>query len=239
MGMTEFQKDPNQGKTDQAKQEAAQLGETAKQQAAEVKDTAVNATQQVADTAKAEATQVVGEARDQIRGLLDQTMGEVRGRAAEGQGAIANSVRSLTSELGQMANESSASGPAAQLVGELANRGEQLSSWLENSEPADLLDEARRFAARRPGTFLAIAAGAGLLVGRLARGTREVVADEKEQVAPTQFATYPPTTSPYAPHHPEAGRLPGMAVPSEYDETGYPVNPPRYQQNDPFRPEGL
>ena len=47
------------------------------------------------------------------------------------------------------------------------------ASWLEQREPADLLDEVRNFARRRPGTFLIGAAVAGLAAGRLTRGLKD------------------------------------------------------------------
>ncbi len=37
-------------------------------------------------------------------------------------------------------------------------------------DPASLLDEAKSFARQRPGAFLLLAAGAGVLAGRLTRG---------------------------------------------------------------------
>ena len=46
----------------------------------------------------------------------------------------------------------------------------EVSHWLDNHEPSDLLDEVKRFARRRPGAFLALAAAAGVVAGRLTRG---------------------------------------------------------------------
>lgn len=244
--MTDFQNSTSgsaQGKADQAKQEAGQLGQTAKQQAAEVKDTAVQATSQVADTAKQEAAQVVDQAKDQIRGLIDTTLGEVRGRTKDGQSAVANTIKSLADELGQMTGANTTSGPVAQFAGDLADRGNRLSTWLENSEPDDVLVEVRRYAARRPGAFLAIAAGAGLLVGRLARGTKEVVSDEKQsREALTTYRQQQFTGTQYAGTEYTAG----YQRPVGYDEQGYPreglgtsTQPFGGQQDRPYDGEGL
>lgn len=231
--MTDFQNTTSgpQGKADQAKEEAAQLGENAKLQAAEVKDTAVNATAQVADAAKQEASQVVGEARDQVRGLIDTTLGEVRGRTKDGQSAVASTIQGLASELSELTNGQTTSGPVAQFAGDLAQRGEQLSTWLQNSEPDDVLVEVRRFAARRPGTFLAIAAGAGLLAGRLARGTREVVADEKDAREAVQGYRNQNLAQGYT----MRDAYTYQNRPVGYDETGYP----REQFARPYDTEGL
>ncbi|MEL4504414.1 hypothetical protein AAEX63_06645 [Luteococcus sp. H138] len=184
--------DSSKAKAEQARVEAEQLGQNAKQKAAEVKDTAAEATTKVTGQAKQEAQQVATEAQDQIRGLVDTTLGEVRGRASEGQTALAGTVGSLSQELQQLTRESSASGPVAQFAGDIASRGEQLASWLENHEPDDVLVEVRRFAARKPTTFLALAAGAGLIAGRLARGTRDLSQDEQQRpaVAPAPRGQY-------------------------------------------------
>src|SRR4029077_10670527 len=46
----------------------------------------------------------------------------------------------------------------------------QAAGWLADRDPGALLDEVRSFARRKPGTYLAIALGAGVLAGRLTRG---------------------------------------------------------------------
>ena len=235
--MTDFQNTTpgsSNSRTDQAKQEAGQLGREAKGQAAEVKDTAVSAASQVADTAKQEATQVVGEAREQVRGLIDTTLGEVRGRTREGQGALASTLKGLTDELGKMTSGQSTSGPVAEFAGDLAQRGDRLASWLENAEPDDILGEVRRFAARRPGTFLAVAAGAGLLAGRLARGTREVIADENQRAEAlqhrtgnTQYAGTTQYTGTTQYRDNLLGEPTGYVQPAGYPQTGTPSATPR------------
>ena len=42
------------------------------------------------------------------------------------------------------------------LAQEASRRAGEISHWLDNHEPADLLDEVRRFARRRPVAFLAL-----------------------------------------------------------------------------------
>jgi hypothetical protein len=55
------------------------------------------------------------------------------------------------------------------LVDQAARHSGNAAQWLESREPGDLLDEVKGFARRRPGAFLGIALGAGLLVGRVTR----------------------------------------------------------------------
>jgi hypothetical protein len=144
--------------------------DTAKSEAANVKDTAVDAAAGVKDVAKSEASNVVEEARYQARSLADQTRSELRGQASNQQSALADKLHGWASELGSMASKSDESGPMTDLAQEASRRVGEISYWLDNHEPADVLDEVKRFARRRPVAFLAIAAAAGVLAGRVTRG---------------------------------------------------------------------
>ncbi|GAA1424229.1 hypothetical protein [Agrococcus citreus] len=177
--------DSSQGTKQTAKDEAANVAGSAKEQAANVAGSAKDAGRHVADTAKGEARQVVGEAKQQARQLFDQTMHEVRDQAKTQQGRAAEGMRTFSDELRGMADGSAPAqgGMASQLIGEVAQRASSAAGWLEDREPADLLEEVKRFARRRPGTFIAIAGVAGLLVGRLARGIGEEAKDQKEREA--------------------------------------------------------
>lgn len=177
--------DSSQGTKQAAKDEAANVAGTAKEQAANVAGTAKDAGRHVAGTAKDEAGKVVGEAKQQARQLLDQTMHEVRDQAKTQQGRAAEGIRTFSDELRGMADGSAPAqgGMASQLIGEVAQRASSAAGWLEDREPADLLEEVKSFARRRPGTFIAIAGVAGLLVGRLARGIGEEAKDQKERDA--------------------------------------------------------
>ena len=181
-----------QGTKQAAKDEASNVAGTAKEQASNVAGTAKDAGRHVADTAKDEVRQVAGEAKHQARKLLDETMHEVRGQAKQQQGRAAEGIRTFSDELRGMADGTSdgtQSGMASQLVNEVAQRASTAAQWLENREPADLLDEVKSFARRRPGTFIAIAGVAGLLVGRLARGIVGDAQDERDREARRSSAT--------------------------------------------------
>ena len=56
------------------------------------------------------------------------------------------------------------------LAQEASRRVGEMSHWLDTHEPADLLEEVKRFARRRPVAFLALAAAAGVVAGRVTRG---------------------------------------------------------------------
>jgi hypothetical protein len=144
--------------------------DTAKSEAANVKGTAADAASGVKEVAKGEAAHVAEEARYQTRNLVDQTRSELRGQARNQQSNLASKLNGWASELGSMASKSDESGPMTDLAGEASRRLGEFSHWLDNREPADLLDEVRRFARRRPGAFLFLAAAAGVVAGRLTRG---------------------------------------------------------------------
>src|SRR5690606_5065529 len=108
---------------------------------------------------------------EQARSLFDQTTSELGSQAGNQQQRLAEGLRSLAQQFGSMAEGSSdSSGQATGLVREASQRTETLASWLEQREPGDVLEEVRRFARRRPGAFIAIAAGVGVLAGRMTRG---------------------------------------------------------------------
>jgi len=75
-----------------------------------------------------------------------------------------------------MSDRSDGSGMATDLIKQASQRTSDAASWLESREPGDLMNEVRGFARQRPGMFLAGAAVAGVLVGRL---TRNVLTSSK------------------------------------------------------------
>ncbi|XAS72389.1 hypothetical protein VUN82_00580 [Micrococcaceae bacterium Sec5.1] len=144
--------------------------ESAKQEAAEVAGTARDAAGGVVETAKSEAGNVAQEVKMNARQLLTQTKGELTEQAATQQQRIAEGLRSISDELHTMANSTQDGGVATDLVQQAAQRSSSVAHWLENRDPGSLLDEVKSFARRKPGTFLLLAAGAGVLAGRLGRG---------------------------------------------------------------------
>lgn len=132
---------------------------------------AKDAAQDVAGTAREEARRVTGEATDQVRSLLTSARDEAFGHASTQQQKLAGHSRLVSDDLRRISRgEAPQSDLVSQLLSTVTTRVESFTTALETREPADLLRDARRFAARRPGAFLAAAAGLGLLAGRLTRG---------------------------------------------------------------------
>jgi hypothetical protein len=144
--------------------------DTAKGEAANVKDTATGAASGMTEVAKSEVSNLAGEAKYQVRNLVDQTRSQLRDQASNQQSQLASRLNGWASELGSMASKSDDSGPMTDLAHEASRRVGEISHWLDNHEPADLLDEVKRFARRRPFAFLALAAAAGVVAGRVTRG---------------------------------------------------------------------
>lgn len=148
----------------------------------------------VAQTAGQEAKQVTREATDQVRQLWSQTRRDLTDQAATQQTRVAGSLRELADQLGSMADSTDQDGMARGLVDDVARRAGDAASWLDQRDPGSLLDEARSFARQRPGTFLAIAAGVGVLAGRLSRSLVDEARDSDDSsdtelgATGTQFA---------------------------------------------------
>ena len=170
--------------------------DTAKEQAAHVAETAADAGGKVIGSAKEETGKVASEAKSQAKDLFDQTRTELVDQAGTQQKRVASGLQSLSDELRSMADNSQG-GVAGDLVAQAASRAGSVGDWLEQRDPGSLADEVRRFAREKPGTFIAIAAGAGLLVGRL---TRSVASGAKDQATDATPATTPTgTAAPAAP----------------------------------------
>ena len=135
----------------------------------DLKQEAGAAGHRVADTAKQEARSVASETKYQVRRLADRVGGEVRSQASTQQHRAAGGIRDVGSQFSEMTATSTSSGMARDLVETVGARADSVASWLDQREPQDLLEEVKRFARRRPGVFLAIAAGAGVVIGRLTR----------------------------------------------------------------------
>ncbi|MEU8084327.1 hypothetical protein AB0B57_12000 [Micromonospora sp. NPDC049101] len=147
------------GRAQQARQEASRVGQQATQ-----------AGGQVVHAAAEQGGQVAAEVRQQARQLTGEATGQLRDQAQTQQRRAAASLRDLGQNLGSMAERDGDSGLAGQVVRRAADAAQQAAGWLDEREPGEVLDEVRTYARRHPGTFLAGAAVAGLLVGRLTRG---------------------------------------------------------------------
>ena len=165
---------PPYGEWPETEQDTTQL---VKDQASDLANSSVQAGKHVGDVAREQASGVAAEAGRQGRNLLEQAQGQLHEQAAEGQQRIAKKLLSLSDELRSMA-ENSNQGVAVDVAQQAASRVRDAGHWLEKREPGQVVNEVQSFARRRPAVFLALAAGAGLVAGRLTRGLKDATADD-------------------------------------------------------------
>jgi hypothetical protein len=225
----------------------------ARDQAATVGRSAGEAGGHVAQTAADQAREVVSETARQARDLLGEASGHARDQASVQQQKAASQLRSVADELREMTAKGGQSGVATEVAQQAAERIHGMASWLEQREPADVLQTVRDFARRRPGVFLAGAVAAGLAAGRLTRGMTDAARSGGQRPAPQRSpreippgaAAIPPpldpdwtTPMPGYPADALPGASPGEEIPpgsfqgggryqgSGYEESGFPESDP-------------
>ncbi len=156
---------------------------TAKEQAGGVAGEAKDAGARVASTAKGEAGRVASEAKGQAKKVYAQTKTELTEQAEAQQHRAATGLRSVSDELRSMADGSEQQGLVADLVQQAAERAGSTADWLDNRDPGTLLEDVKDFARRKPGLFIAIAAGAGLVAGRLVKALADSNSEEDDSTA--------------------------------------------------------
>ena len=181
----------------------------AREQAATVSRSAGEAGGHVAQTAADQAREVVSETTRQARDLLGEAGGHARDQASAQQQKAASQLRSVADELHEMTAKGGQSGVATEVAQQAAERIHGVASWLEQRDPADVLQAVRDFARRRPGVFLAGAVAAGLAAGRLTRGMTDA-ARQLGQPAP-------------GPQRPPRELPPGAAIPPPDPDWTTPV----------------
>lgn len=144
--------------------------DAAKEEASNVAGHAASAAQGVAQTAKEEVANVASEAKSSAKDLLSQAKSGLSSQAGTQQQKAAEGIRTIADQLQTMAEAPDQQGIASDLIRQAAERTSSVASWVEGKDPSALLADVQSFARRKPGTFLLLAAGAGIVVGRLGRG---------------------------------------------------------------------
>lgn len=120
-----------------------------------------------------EAQSVAGDAKQQAQRFLDDAMQQINEQSSVQRDRLVELLRAFSRDLREMASHANSASLAGQLAHEGADRAEDAGSILDGREPADLVDDVRAFARRRPGAFLAGSLLAGVVVGRFARGAKD------------------------------------------------------------------
>jgi hypothetical protein len=129
---------------------------------------------------------------------MTEQAGSQKSRAVQG-------LQALGDELEQMAQNSGQSGLATETARQVSSRTRDLAQYLDRQEPADLLEEVRSYARRRPVVFLAGAALAGVVAGRLTRGLASAGGDSGSRPELAGAAAVPAADLTAAPYSGQAG----------------------------------
>lgn len=180
-------------------------GQEARAGARELAEDGKESARHVGQTAKREAESVLNDAKQQTRNLLDELGSDVKAQSAVAQERVSTNLRQISDELRSMVQSSETSGTASNLVDQAARYSGDAAQWLGNKEPGDILHEVKDFARRRPGAFLGIALGAGLLAGRITRNagsgpdasekSRASTSQIPEMGEPREASPLPPTVN--------------------------------------------
>jgi hypothetical protein len=218
--------------------DATAKARVAKNEAATVAGEAAGAVQDVAETAKAGVSDVASEVKTNARDLMHQAKSDLTAQAETQQQKAAEGIRKISEELRSMAAAPDEQGVAADLVRQAADRSASVASWLEHRDPGSLLNEVKSFARQRPGAFLLLAAGAGMVAGRLGRSLQAgapTAAPTTGTALPPQPVQSPVTDSSIGAYRAGAPVY-GETVYGEPARAGFdgPAGVPLRDPNDPF-----
>jgi len=189
------------GSNDQSTKDAA------KDEAKGVAKEGVQGGKHVATVATDQAREVVSEAGSQAQALLAEAKSELMDQAASQKNRVAEQLHTLAEELGSMARSSDQDGLASGLAQQASQQVGTIAHWVSEREPGSLVGELKDFARAKPGTFMAVAAGIGLVAGRMTRGVK---AGPPEQVSASDPAFQPGITQGSSADR-SVGSLPGDA----------------------------
>ncbi len=223
------------GATQQA---AGQTVSVVKDEAAQTAYAAKSAAVDIAGTAKDQVGQVAGEAISQVKQLVDQARTQAGAQAEAANQKLTETVRRLAGELRDLGHsQGDGSGTVSRLAQQLADKGEQFATYLDQHGPTGVLHDVRGFAARKPGTFLLGSVAAGMATGRVVKGaTAPPTQPAKPGPATDATQTYPSyrtdTTFPTDTY--------GYVEPADpvFAPDPYPAAPPNYTGSGATGPEG-
>jgi len=173
--------------TSQSSLETDQSGGTpttqvAGQQASQVASIGVENVKNVANEAATQMKDVAGQAKEQFHTLVGQTKDEMRTQAESKGRDAASGLRTLSDQIRALAEGRPEE--ASKLTPYLDDARQRMMGFadtLEQRGPQGLMEDATRFARRKPGTFLMIAAVAGFGIGRMVRAGAASQHDQSSQ----------------------------------------------------------
>ncbi|KAA1427305.1 hypothetical protein [Nocardioides antri] len=209
------------------------------EQAKHAARTAADEGAQLADKAKTEAQSVATDAKEQARNLVDEARSQVEEQSRGQLDNLVSTLQTFADDLERMVRgEGANAGMAQDIVTQVSEKARGISSQLRGQEPAQVLDQARDFARRRPGTFLLGALVAGVVAGRVTRGAKDAKSGTSTSSPVTSpastdmsgFASEDPPTTPDLTTTPASPAVTsgGTAAADPLAGTGTPGEPPVY-----------
>lgn len=173
-------------------------------------------TRQVAETVKSEASNVAGEASTQLRSLAGRASGELRNQLDQRRTRASGALRTTADEFASLADKGEHSTLTSELTKRAAEQARRVADYVEHTEPADVANQVRSFARRRPAVFLLAAALAGVVTGRLVKSAMT----SSEQ--PERFDSASDYPASYAGSGYSEPGYTGSGYTGGYRESGYP-----------------
>src|SRR5918911_4191915 len=121
----------------------------------------------VVEQAKDKAQELVGQAQQKAGEQVESGLARGKSRAAEALGGVAQSLRLSSQHLRDQNQEGT-----GRYVEKAAQQVERLSSYLQNRDVGEVIDEVEDFARRQPALFLGGAFALGLLGARFLKSSR-------------------------------------------------------------------
>lgn len=205
-------------------------GSEARQRAEQVAGSAADEARAVEEDAREQASAVASEVSHHAQDLVGEARQALEDQAREQAHRLAGTIEDLGNKLRALASgDAEQAGELRGYVDDLGQRVRGAGERLESRGLDGMVDDVQQFARRRPTMFLASAAAAGFLVGRMVRGERD--AGGNGQAAPAPPPEVPeavPAGGPPAQEPVYGGATAaGIAAPQPADETVYqPPTPP-------------
>jgi hypothetical protein len=182
-----------------ARHQAGEVASTVTQEAAHVATTAKDGVVDLTGTVKEQVSTVTSDVADQGRTLLAGAKEQVASTADDQVSKVSGALGSLSDQLTALIEgRPEEAGQVRDLASRARREVEGLAGRIDQKGVDGVLDDVRRFARRRPGTFLLLAGAAGLGVGLVARGAKSSSTTTEPSLPPLPpIAPAPQATGPW------------------------------------------
>ncbi|MDQ1658612.1 MAG: hypothetical protein QOD41_3695 [Cryptosporangiaceae bacterium] len=175
-------------------------GKSAQDEGRQLAQSAKESSAQVAQTVKEEAANVAGEVKSLARSLAGEARDQVGTRIDQQKSTAVDALRTTGEELRKLTEGQNQSRLTSELTRHAAEQAHTVADYLDNKGPSEILGDVRDFARRKPGVFLLAAGLAGVVVGRIVRGTVAASTGSTNSPQPPSGSTgYTSTTTSFPP----------------------------------------